>query len=139
MHNNVCITYIVVFVQCSERKSLLYVSDQKAWVDKIYRRFQSCCTDYNKISNRGKFGKSGQAQYKGLTALLKWKNECYSFLQPYYKQRQKILKESKTSSVLGGAAASTDHDSAKTLMMREVMRVAQATQGKTRLNNLLHH
>ena len=71
MPNNVCI----ISVSCtllffggyfcsvfSKRKSVFYVSDQKAWAEKIYRRFQSCHTDYNKIANRGKLGKSGQGK-----------------------------------------------------------------------------
>ena len=125
MHNNVCIISVsctllffgVIFVPCSQRKSVLcyYVSDHKAWADKIYRRFQSCRTDYNKISNRGKFGKSGQGQLKRLTALQKWKHKQYSFLAPFYKQGQKALKQSRTNVVLSGLPPSTDDESDKAL------------------------
>ena len=91
--------------------SCFYVSDHKAWADKINRRFQSCRTDYNKIAKRGKLGKSGQGQYKNLTALQKWKYQRYSFLAPFYKQGQKPLGQSKTSAVLGGLPPSTDNES----------------------------
>ena len=77
-HNNswqVLVGHCVLCVLCSHRISGCYVSDHKAWADKINRRFQSCRTDYNKIAKRGKFGKSGQAKYKNLTALQKWKYE----------------------------------------------------------------
>ena len=101
----------VICVLCSHRNFGFYVSDHKAWADKIYRRFQSCRTDYNKIANRGKLGKSGQGQYKNLTALQRWKYERYSFLAPFYKQGQKTLKQSKTSAVLSGLPPSTDSES----------------------------
>ena len=130
--------YIVVFVPCSERNAL-YVADHKAWADKIDRRFTSCRTDYNKISNRGKFGKSGQAQYKILTALQKWENERYSFLQLTTSKVRRYSKRPK----LVRCSAELQHpqtmNQTKTLMKREVTRVAQAAQGKTRLNNLHHH
>ena len=98
----------VICVLCSHRNSVFYVSDHKAGADKINKRFQSCWTDYNKIANRGKLGKSGQGQYKNLTALQRWKYEGYSFLAPFYKQGQKTLKQSKTSAVLSGIPPSTD-------------------------------
>ena len=104
------VVFLVIFVPCSVL-SVLYVSDHKAWADKIFRRFQSCHTDYNKISNRGNFGKSGQGQFKELTALQKWKHERYYFLAPFYKQGQKTFKQSRTTSVLGGPPPSTDGDS----------------------------
>ena len=99
------------FFPCSQRKSVFYVSDHRAWADKIYRRFQSCRTDYNKISNRGMFGKSGQGQFKGMMVLQKSKHERYSFLVPFYKQGQKTLKQSRTNTALGGLQPSTDGDS----------------------------
>ena len=113
-HNNslqVLVGHCVLCVLCSHRISGCYVSDHKAWADKINRRFQSCRTDYNKIEKRGKFGKSGQAKYKSLTALQKWKYEWYSFLAPFYKQGQKPLAQSKSSAVLGGLPPSTDNES----------------------------
>ena len=102
---------LVICVLCSHRNSCFYVSDHKAWADKINRRFQSCRTDYNKIAKRSKLGKSGQGQYKNLTALQRWKYERYSFLAPFYKQGQKPLRQSKTSAVLGGLPPSTDNES----------------------------
>ena len=113
-HNNswqVLVGHCVLCVLRSHRISGFYVSDHKAWADKINRRFQSCRTDYNKIATRGKFGKSGQGKYKNLTALQKWKCERYSFLAPFYKQGQKPLGQSKTSVVLGGLPPSTDNES----------------------------
>ena len=113
-HNNswqVLVGHCVLCVLCSHRISGFYVSDHKAWADKINRRFQSCPTDYNKIAKRGKLGKSGQGKYKNLTALQKWKYERYSFLTPFYKQGQKPLGQSKTSAVLGGLPPSTDNES----------------------------
>ena len=96
---------------CSHRHSVLYVSDHRCWADKIFRRFTSCRTDYNKIANRGKLGKSGQGQYKNLTALQRWKYERYSFLAPFYKQGQKTLQHNKSGAVLGGIQASSDGSS----------------------------
>ena len=110
--------YIVVFwgYFCSvfSDKSVIYVSDHKAFADKIYWRFQSCHTDYNKIANRGKLEKSGQGQFKNLMALQKWKHERYSFLAPFYKEGQKTLKQSRTNAVLGGLPPSTDRGSDET-------------------------
>ena len=83
----------------------------KGWADKIFKRFAHLRTDYNKIANRGKVGKSGSGKQKGITALQKWKPERYSFLQHYYKQGHKAAKESQDTGVLGGAAASSDHES----------------------------
>ena len=111
LYHVLCCFLGVIFVLCSHRNSVFYVSDHKAWADKIYRRFQSCRTDYNKIANTGKLGKSGQGQSKNLTALQKWKHERYSFLAPFYKQGQKTLKQSKTNAVLGGLPPSTDGES----------------------------
>ena len=111
LYHVLCCFWGVIFVLCSHRNSVFYVSDHKAWADKIYRRFQSCRTDYNKIANRGKLGKSGQGQSKNLMALQKWKHEGYSFLAPFYKQGQKALKQSKTNAVLGGLPPSTDGES----------------------------
>ena len=119
MRNNLCIISIALSLillvghLCSvfSQKFLFYVSDHKAWADKINKRFQSCGTDYNKIANRGKLAKSGQGQYKNLTALQRWKYERYSFLAPFYKQCQKPLRQSKTSAVLGGLPPSTDGES----------------------------
>ena len=96
---------------CSHRDSVLYVSDHRGWADKIFRRFTSCRTDYNKIANRGKLGKSGQGQYKNLTALQRWKYERYSFLAPFYKQGQKTLQHNKSGAVLGGIQATSDGSS----------------------------
>ena len=108
LYHVLCGFWGVIFVLRSHRNSVFYVSDHKAWADKIYRRFQSCHTDYKKIANRGKLGKSGQVQSKNLTALEKWKLERYSFLAPFYKQGQKTLKQSKTNAVLSGLPPSTD-------------------------------
>ena len=88
IHNNVCIMsvscillffWLFLFRVLKENRDY-YVSDHKACADKIFRRFQSCRTDYNKISNRGKFGKSGQGQFKGLNSSAKM--ETWTLLLP---------------------------------------------------------
>ena len=128
-----------LFLFCVLKENLYYyVSDHKAWADKIYRRFQSCHTDYNKISNRGKFVKSSQAQLKGLTALQKWKHERYSFLAPLYKQGQKALKQSRTNAVLGGLPPSTDGESDEAADDGNESSSSKKRQEKTRLKNLDH-
>ena len=126
--------YFVVL--CSHRNSVFYVSDHKAWADKIYRRFQSCHTDYKKIANRGKLGKSGQVQSKNLTALEKWKHERYSFLAPFYKQGQKTLKQSK----LMRCSADSHHQQmvSWTKPLMTATTVARATQEKNSRNHFHH-
>ena len=51
LYHVLCCFLGVICVLCSHRNSVFYVSDHKAWAHKIFRRFQSCHTDYKKINN----------------------------------------------------------------------------------------
>ena len=133
--------YFVVFLglflfRVLKENPYYYVSDHKAWADKIYRRFQSCRIDYNKISNRGKFGKSGQGQFKGLTALQKWKHNDTPSLLP---STSKVRRHSSSPELMWCSADSHHPQTVtRTNPLMTATRVARATQEKTRLNNLHH-
>ena len=96
------------FFSCScPEKNSQYVSEHRAWADKIFRRFTNLRSDYRKLAQGQQRKKSGQ-----LTALQKWKLEHLSYLKPYYKQSQKARKEFQGTGVIGGPVQTpTDHES----------------------------
>ena len=128
LYHVLCCFWGVIFVLCSHRNSVFYVSDHKAWADKIYRRLQSCHTDYKKIGNRGKLGKSGQVQSKNLTALEKWKHEDTPSLP---RSTSKVRRHSSSPKLM---RCSTDSHHQQTVSWTKPLMtattVARATQEK---------